>query len=366
MARLVDLARPRTSLGCLYPDAEVQALRAWMASGNTGPALATAGPGSGLTTLIALLVSEVGLEAVWVGCATPRLKALLEQAASSPVTVTCRRKIIVVDEIEAMAAGGDTSPLSEATAFARCNPPVPMLFAGRATRSQKSLEFAKKWPQFSLGRPSAARVAAYLAAVSRQHGIPATEAALAHLASAARGDLRAALIALDMHARAPRPSAAGPGDVPAHDKDEATDALDLVEAVLRGERGRTVQDCLKIFGMESAVVPMGLYENYLASLGPQDAGAAFDAAEGFSQADVLDRHLYARQAWDNLEAYGVCCVAVPSLSLCRRRRRPPPPSFGVTKFGTVWSKVYNMCAKTKHVRAINAALAEAGLQPHDA
>lgn len=353
---LAELSRPRTSLGCLYSEAQVAALRAWMTSGATGPALATASPGSGLTTLVTLLVRETGLEPVWLGSSTQRHKHVLETAGASAVSVTLRRKIIIIDELDAMT-GGDSAALAEVTAFAKSNPPLPVLFVGHATRSQKTLEFAKKWPTFQLGRPSKAAMTAYLKEVVRRHAIPVDDAELdALLTRGKAGDLRSALMALEL---ARSGGSAHTVDAP----DEASDGLDLVEQALRGDRGLTVRDCLHMFGMEMAMVPMGLYENYLAALSKDDLEAARVAADGFSAGDVVDRHMYARQAWDLMDTYGVCSVAVPCLALQRHRRRRPAASFGVTKFGSVWSKVYNMCAKTKHHRQLRIAMAENRLIP---
>lgn len=360
MASLVDACRPRTSLGCLFPDAEVASLRAWMASASTrGPALATAGPGSGLTTLVALLVGETGLDAVWVGCATPRVKAALAQAGSSPLSVTLRRKIIVVDEVDAMgSSGGETSSLAEALAFVKAKPPLPVLFLSHATRSQKSQEFAKAWPRFSFGRPGAGAVAAYLATVAAKHGIAAaSEGWIRDVAARARGDLRAALMAMDMLRHAAVPAALQ--DM----KDDRIEGLDLAEAVLRGEAGGGVRECLRMYAMEPAVLPMGMWENYLSTLGKEDIHAVARAADGFADADRIDRFVYSHQAWDMMEAYGACAVAVPAMSLAKWRQSKPPKALSVTKFGSVWSKMYNACAKVKHVRALALAYAEAGAQP---
>ena len=359
---LVDACRPRTSLGCLFSDTEVASLRAWMASGATGPALATAGPGSGLTTLVALLVAETGLEGVWVGCATPRVKAALAQMGASPVAVTLRRKIIVIDEVDAMgSSGGETSSLSEALAFVKTKPPLPVLFLGHATRSQKPLEFAKAWPRFAFGRPGAPRLAAYLADVAAKHGIAAaSDEWVRDLASRARGDVRAALNAMDMLRHAPAGAAAAP---PPDIKDDCIEGLDLTEAVLRGEAGRGVRECLRMYAMEPAVLPMGMWENYLSTLGKEDIRAVAAAADGFADADRIDRFVYSRQAWDLQEAYGASAVAVPAMSLARHRRSKPPKTVSVTKFGSVWSKMYNACAKVKHVRSLALAYAEAGAQP---
>ena len=355
---LPEACRPRTSLGVLYSDTEVASLRSWLASGAPGPALATAGPGSGLTTLVQLLVDETGLESVWAGCGTPRIRALLEQAGGSAVSVTLKRKIIVVDEFDALA-GGDTLAMSDVLSFARSKPRLPVLVLSHATRSSKTLEFAKTWPKFAFGRPGAGAVAAHLKRVAVKHGIRASDEDIDRLAREARGDVRAALIGLDLRRLGTGHEASG--DV--HSKDEAVEALDLTEAVLRGQRGHTVCDCLKLFGMESAVVPMGIYENYLTSLGKDDMRAVTEAAEAFSQANVVDRYLYSKQAWDLYDVYGVCAVAATSLALRQHRRGKPSQTFGVTKFGSVWSKAYNMCAKTKHAKALAFKYAEAGLQP---
>lgn len=359
MASLLDLARPRTSLGFMFPEVEVASLRAWLRSGTVGPALATASTGAGLTTLVATLVRETGLEPVWISAASTRVRQLLEAAGANPVSVTMRRKIIVVDEFDALGSGGESSVASECLSFAK-GARVAMLFLSHWTRSQKSMEFAKKWAAFHLGRPAAKAMHAYLAGVAAAHAIPVADPELAQLATRVRGDVRAALMALDLM----RCSGGGGGGQrqPAL-KDEAVDALDLVEEVLRGDRGHTVRECMELFGMEGAVLPMGIYENYLGCCA-KDLGAAAAVAEGFSVADTFDRYLYAHQAWDFLyESYGVFSVAVPSLAL---RRLACPVKVSVTKFGSLWSKVYNACAKTKHLRGLATARAEHGLSALDA
>lgn len=357
MASLLDLARPRTSLGFLFPEVEVASLRAWLRSGAVGPALATASAGAGLTTLVATLVREAGLEAVWVSTASTRVRHLLETAGANPVSVTMRRKVIVVDEFDALGSGGESSVASECLSFAK-GARVAVLFLSHWTRSQKSMEFAKKWAAFHLGRPTAKALHACLAGVAAAHAIPVADAELAQLAARARGDVRAALMALDLMRFGP----AGGGQPPAL-KDEAVDPLDLVEEVLRGDRGHTVRECMALHGMEGAVLPMGIYENYLACCGKSLAVAA-EVAEGFSVADTFDRYLYAHQAWDFLyESYGVFSVAVPSLAL---RRLASPGKVTVTKFGSLWSKVYNACAKTKHLKGLATARAEHGLSALDA
>lgn len=360
-APLVNLCRPRTSLGCLFSDTEVACLRDWIASGVPGPALATAPPGSGLTTLVSLLVKEAGLEPVWIGCGTPRIRALLDEAAACPVSATMRRKILVMDEFDALQAC-DTSSATECVSATRTKKSIPMLFLAHPYRSQKTYEFAKKWPRFAFARPSLAVMTSYLSKVCSKHGMGDPGIA-ASVAASVKGDVRAALMALDIHRRSASaattaPATTAPATTAPAAKDEACDPLDLVEAVLRGERGHTVRDCLHMFSMEGSALPMGLFENYLTWVHKDDTDVVRGIADAYSTGDIIDKHMYSKQAWDVYDAYGVHTVVAPSLGMKRTRRGDPKAT--VVKFGSVWSKAYNSCAKMKNVRALAHAFSEGG------
>lgn len=399
---LLAATAPRTSLGTLYSDVDVAALRAWMAAAGPGTAaLATAPTGSGLTTLVRLLIKEVGLDAVWVGCGTPRVRALLHAAGANPVSVVLRRAILVIDEIDGMAATGDPG-LTDALAFAKSKPPVPMLFLGKSCRSAKPMEFAKSWPKFAFARLPTSRVAPYLRGIATAHGVPLDPAAIDALAAHVKGDVRSAIMAMDLARATPPPPptvVAEQQPLPAGQasllsffkpaprvttidvKDDADDGLDLVEAVLRGDRARTVLDGLKVFGMEPSMVGMGIHENYASTV--DDMCVAARLTDEFSAADVVDRHMYAKQAWDMHDHYGVLSLVAPALAIHgagattgipraakkpRRHAKHSPsaskaPKVHVTKFGSVWSKSYNMCAKQKNLKAITLKYAEAGLVP---
>lgn len=360
---LAERCAPRTSLGCLYGDTAVAALRAWLMAGAAGPALATAAPGSGLSTLVRLLLRETGLESVWLGGAQPRLRAVLEHAVANPLTVTLRRKAVVIDDVDALAAT-DSAAFADVLACIRRRPPVQVLCLGHDSRSQKTYEYAKAWTRFALGRPSASTLAAYLRRVAEAHLPRDLDATLLDdVAKRCRGDVRAALSALDVYARAPPPPASGaarepPAAAAGFCKDDASEGLDIVEALLRGEHAG-VAGGLRAFRQEPSVVPMGLYENYVSALRPCDAAIAADVAHAYSNADLVDRYMYSRQCWDVFDAYGACAVCDPVARLGAAPRR----ALTVQKFGSVWSKLYNMCAKTKHVKSVNAKRAEHGLAP---
>lgn len=117
-----------------------------------------------------------------------------------------------------------------------------------------------------------------------------------------------------------------------------------------------------MFGMDASVLTMGLHENYPSR--PMDAETAARVAEAFSDADVVDRHLYAKQAWHCYELYGACAVAAPSLAMHAACR--PAPRLSVTKFGSLWSRVCMSCTRAKQLRAIADRCAVAGATAYDA
>lgn len=393
---LAESCAPRSSVHSLYSQLRIAELRAWMRAGTTpggtssgtspavdatdaghvgtaqGPALATAGPGSGLTTLVRLLVRELDLEAVWTWCGVPNVRAVLAGAASSARGVTLRPKIVVVDELDAM----DAASLAEVVAFLKTPPPAKVLLLAHSARSQKAFEFARKWPVFSFGRPSEATLHAYLAKVVKDGGLPLPadqDGLLGSLARQAAGDVRAALNALEAAARR---GAAGAGGSPALPpvtdfKDRFADPLDVVDDVLCGVRGATLAEGLWFHETDGATVSAGLYENYLSALGALDPGdlrTALLVSESYSLADVADETMFSRQLWELKDACGAVAVAAPAMHMCaaaraaaackiRSTHASPSP---VTKFGSLWSKMYNACAKTKHARALVLAYAQRG------
>ena len=395
--RLVDLVRPRTSLGVPFPDVQVAALRAWMV-GRVGPALATAGPGSGLTTLVELLAAENDLELLRVGSGTPQVKAFLDSAGSSAVTVEMRRKVILVEGADALATT-ESVAWTDVLAFVRSGPRVPVLLAAHSRRSTKPFEFARTWPRFDLGKPSAPVVRAILhtalrAALSRGPTGVIPESLLDALARDVRGDVRAAINALDLACRGSQTDAASSAATAdaaataaaaaadAEDaevartartartathapgvaaKDVREDGLDVVEAVLTGARGISPDEAARMH--EPSMVAMGMFENYHAVT--RDLDTLADVADWFSVSDVVDArsHGAADPPFGDRALYRVVALAGPARALGASKG-----TCAVKKFGSVWSKQFNACTKSNQVKALAAARGGRGmaaLEPGD-
>jgi hypothetical protein len=154
-------------------------------------------------------------------------------------------------------------------------------------------------------------------------------------------------------AGAPSP-AANPArpDAVAWLRDDRPEGLDSVQALLDNAPAG-LDAALRAYATDPSIVSMGLWENYLRA----SASVCPGVADSFSIADVVDTAMYAHQTWALSDVYGAIAVGGAAVLL----DRDPAASFAVEKFGTIWSRGYNQCARTKNVRAIALARAEAGL-----
>ena len=334
-ATVCDMYAPRTSAGVLLDDATTLLLRRWMdgvadVDVKAPTAFVTARVGSGVSTLLRLLVSELGLEGVWIHAGTPRIADVLEDVGRSRVSVTGRRKIVIVDEFDAVSA--DKVTISAIVAFAKTGK-LRMVCAGHASRSSKASEFATKWVRFDFPRIPTTTIEAYLRSLG--FGPAASKVS----AKRADGDLRAALNSVNSP----------------DSKDVVVEGLDGVDLVL-SRAALTVRDAMVMH--EPSVVAMGVFENYHAILAKNDTGIADVVSDAFSMADVFDEKMFATQQWDLAGFYAATAIAAPAMAI---RERPGRKSTSVEKFGSVWSKAYNARAKAKNVKTINVARSVAGL-----
>ena len=347
--RLCDKYGPRTTLDVLLSQTELGALRGWLRDGGGGVARVTAPPGAGLTTTVALLARELGMESTWFSAGQARARTLLVDAVSSHIAVTGRPKVVVLDEFDALLT--DAQLAGELTSLARAGCRTPVLCLGHAVRSSKTDDTTRKWPAFRFQRPPLRAVVDRVAAVAAAEGIACAPGAVEDLCRNARGDLRAALGALEM-ARADQ-LRCGESTL-----DEAMDGLNAVKALLREPVG--FARALRMASMDPTVIPMGLFENYTAAARTIETCA--DVADLYSMADVTDKRMYATQAWELSDLYAALTVAGPTVAL-DRGDTAQIDKVDPQKFGLVWSKMYNQCAKAKSLRAVCHSRAEAGLWP---
>lgn len=359
---------PRTSLDVALSDVGITQLRAWMrepsaAGERKRAALVCAAPGSGLTTLLRLLAKEMNFEAVWIGTGTQRIKALLTDACTSPVAVNGKRKLVIVDEFDGLFAS-DITTCTDVLGFTKKSP-TPFVCLAHTTRNSRLLDATKHMERFQFQRPSTAVVTGIVKRAITAGALQISEDALAGIVSSAAGNIREALAAVafwgrgGQHADVTAKHAIDEEevvDVESIDPSMATiDGLDVVQNLLKEDPG--VTRCLQLYLRDPSVLSMGLNENYLGAATSLDQ--CVPISESFSAADTVETHMYKHQAWDVFEAYGAYAVAGPVQALHSSQGKVKPVT--VTKFGSIWSKLYNQCAKTKNAKLISFGRMESGL-----
>jgi len=345
---LCERHAPRTSLDIVLDEVCVAILRKWLQRiPEDSPrhedmvAFVTAHVGSGLSTLLRLLIEELGFEPIWIHTGTKQVNVVLHDAGSSPIAANGRRKLIVMDEFDSMTT--DKRTMSAVIEYVKSSGKTKMVCAGHPSRSIKASEFAIKWTRIEFPKVSSRK----LEAVLRNARIPnATPDAIQRAASNAKGDVRSAFNALDFS-----PSGGVESDV----KDSFVEGLDGVDVAL-SLGPLSVRDSIKM--TDASVVSMGIFENYTMCLGDPDLGIAADVTNACSHADVINDIMYETQNWDLSEIHGVFSIASPAYDL---RRRTNTKTIRAEKFGTVWSRLYNAKAKAKNVAMINMKRQERGL-----
>ena len=361
----------RTSLDSCLSQTGIAEVREWLRGSLAGApavAVASAPTGSGLTCTMALVLRELDAEPVWVSFGGLR-RAFLADACGSRVAVSGRAKVLVVDEFDALAA--DAAAWAELSPWLR-TPRLTVLCLARASRSARVADLTKGYARFVFRAPPAPAIARVLLAAAPGDALEA-----ARLAAAARGDVRAALAAWRMAGPRAEPAEPAEPDEPDRDepaepdepvepgapparrrpdatewlRDDRPEGLDSVQALLDAEV--PLDAALRAYASDPGIVSMGLWENYLRVSRSVSPGVS----EAFSIADVVDTAMYARQTWALGDVHGAIAVGGAALLI----DRDPAAEFAVEKFGTIWSRGYNQCAKTKNVRAVALARAEAGL-----
>lgn len=323
-----DKHAPKTSDDVLLDKTLIANLREWMASSGGGCGLATAAVGAGLSTLARLLVRELDFDAIWIQAGTKNASDAMKDAGAFDVAPTGRRKVIVVDEF-------DPSDKLAVVEYSKTGSTTKLLCLSHRTRSAKALEFASKWARFDFPNASSSDIDAALRAAGF---VPRT--------LFFDGDVRAAFRSCEDGSK----------------KDDFREGLDIVDAVLSGT-DMDLRDILRAHASDPAVVSMGVFENYVGTLGPRAWKPATRISDAFSYADIVDSAMYRTQNWGLHEIHGAMTVGIPATELRGNKK-----AVHVKKFGTVWSRVYNAKAKSKNVKEINLrklARGETPLTPED-
>ena len=142
----------------------------------------TYAPGSGMTTLVRALVDELRLEPVWVSAANAKSREFLRVVCRSPVAVTFKRKVLIMDELDVLL--GNEAAMLDVAFVVKHSAHVPVLCLLKHTRAARECDLRKKAAiALDFPAPSPHDLARVAAAVARAEGLDEARArALCELA----------------------------------------------------------------------------------------------------------------------------------------------------------------------------------------
>lgn len=312
-------------------------LRDFLASGRAGAAWVTYAPGSGMSRLVRALVEDLRLEPVWVTAAAAKSREFLRTVCRSPVAVTFKRKVLVMDELDVLLS--NDAAMLDVAYVVKHSAHVPVVCLLKHTRAARECDLRKKAAlALDFPAPPPHALAAVAVAVARAEGLD--EARARALCDAAPpGDLRHVLTTLRAGACATA-------------RDYVAQTAESVARVFGS--CATLDEALRIYGGDAGAVAGGVFETYCDACDTIEQAAGY--ADSASAGDLIDEHIHARQRWDLAEAHGACAVA--SAALCLPRRR-----VALERYGVAWNKNYMRLTKAKQLRAVDRARRERGLAP---
>ena len=315
----------------------IERVRSWLATGTGGTAWLTGAPGSGMTTMVTRLASDMGLETIWLTASSPKSRAFLKDVCRNPVAVTGKRKVLILDELDVML--GNETAMVDVSFVIKNATAVPVICILKATRAARENELRKKAGlviDFPVPTPQDMAALASRVAAEEHLDVADEDVILRMCHQAPPGDVRHVLQTLRCQAATLRTA--------------ALQTCDAVHEVFASSR--TIDQALVHFWGESGAVSSGVFEAYHQSTHDIDQAAAY--ADYASCADLVDDYMHGRHAWNLMDVYGCLTTASAAVLLPKRK-------VTLTKYGVSWNLEYARCTKTKQLRRVDFARLEAGL-----
>lgn len=303
-------------------------------------------PGCGASTLLTTLLQKQHIEPVWFTPGTPKLRASLKDAGISSVSASGNRKILVLEGFDCLMT--DANAAADISDFIGKWLPAPVVFLGHRSRTVFK-RFGELFKAATRHRSTVLELKpltleAVVGVVQQQFPTMSRETATA-LATAARGDVRAALAAAAFSTTTPETSV----------KDTVYESYSVVDMTFDGDV-HSIQDALTVASGDPTVVSLGLFESY---------GLDPDIAEAFSIADVMEEFMFARQRWDLSDVHAAMAVAYPALHVSHnasknttvKRSKESQQKFS---YGMVWSRAHLQASKARLLKTVGAQRADAG------
>lgn len=310
---LLEECRPKSIDGFLGNKERLSAIKAWLKDWKKGSTLMIAGPcGCGKSLAIELVVKDLGYELLKSCASDERRYEVFEKSiinASRQRSLVSRGKVILIEDMESME-----SPKSVAELIKSSEYPVILITDNPYERSLVSLR--KNCNIISFGKIRHDSIAGFLKGACRKYGIACNEGTVEQLARSCNGDLRAALIDLELlksgiHSQ----------------RESEEDIFNTLKIIFKTCSIDNVQTAINNSEKTIDELILWLEENIAEEYSnPEEIALAFDY---LSKADIINSRIIRRQSWTlmkylNTAVYG---VALSKTNTNKRFVSYKPPKF---------------------------------------
>jgi len=330
---------------------EVEELKIWLSDGVTDAGFLCGSCGSGITTLIKTVLSELNFEPYFINHSDKDFTNQLIDSNITSTSATGKKLIVVVDGLDSTSA--DKRCLNIISEHVTRGSTNKFLCAGHYGRSMKSNEFAQKWKNFQLKTPTEERLVKELSRINA--GVLTEKRIHDIVQKQPKGDIRSCINILEMEMKLQSSN-----DI--HGSDIFIDGIDSIEFMFDKTSETDFDRIYKIYEREPIMISMGVHENYIKSFHKDEIDVISSIADGISSSDVIYEKMNRDQDWSQL--YGHCAHSVCNTKMLRYRSKSKD-DIKVEKFGTIWSKINNQKLNAKKINTIEMTRAENGLPSID-
>ncbi|ABT14970.1 hypothetical protein NY2A_B571L [Paramecium bursaria Chlorella virus NY2A] len=338
---------PTRSIDNVLYSPEVEELKSWLVDGASDAGFLCGSCGSGISTLVKTILSELDLEPYFIDHNDKDFVNRLIVSNMIRTSVSGKKIVVVIDNLDSTST--DKRCLNAISEHVLKGSSNKILCTGHYERRSKSNEFAHKWKNFRLKTPSFDRIVRELIRIN--DGVLPDERIRDIVAKQPDGDIRICINTLEMEMKLQTKNDDSVRDI-------FVDGIDSIEFMFDKTNEYDFNKMYKIYEQEPMMISMGVYENYIKSFHDDEIDIVSSISDGLSISDMIYEKINTDQNLSHM--YGHCAHSVCNTAMFIRHSKSTNV-VKVEKFGTIWSKINNQKLNSKKINMIEMVRAEHGL-----
>ncbi len=300
----VDKYEPESLRDFAGQKKQLKKLESWYEEWNSGddPLFIHGPPGDGKTTSVYALANDKNLDVFEINASDNRNKSDIEDLAGSASrqrSLTGRKKIILIDEVDGLSGNKDRGGVSAIIDVIK-NTKFPIVLTANNPYESKLRSLRRYCKLVDFGKVHLSSMTAHLASICENEGIEAERSVLKRIARKNSGDMRSAINDLEAIAR-------GQDRIEKDDiealgfRDREKEIFEVLKVVFKTMTAKTAKTMTNNSGKDPDELFWWIEENI-----PNEYKKKDDIARAFeelSKADLFKTRIRRRQNWSLMKYY---------------------------------------------------------------